>query len=121
MFLRCNRLKKDGKTRDYWSVVESHRCSDSRVVQRQVLYLGEINTSQREAWRKTIEVQGAGTRRQVTLLPAGPMPVDDVDAIGVRLSEASNRVMRPIPVRPARRLAQDSATVLPTGQTHPGQ
>jgi transposase len=89
MFLRCNRRKKDGKTHDYWSVVESRRCSDGRVVQRQVLYLGEINASQREAWRKTIELQDAGTRRQVALFPAGSMPVDDVDAIGVRLSELS--------------------------------
>jgi len=91
MFLRCNRRKKDGKTHDYWSVVESRRCSEGRVVQRQVLYLGEINASQREAWRKTIEVQDAGTRRQVALFPAGSMPVDDVDAIGVRLSELSLR------------------------------
>ena len=91
MFLRCNRRKKDGKTHDYWGVVESRRCSDGRVVQRQVLYLGEINASQREAWRKTIEVQDAGTRRQVALFPAGRVPVDDVDAIGVRLSELSLR------------------------------
>ena len=91
MFLRCNRRKKDGKTHDYWSVVENRRCSDGRVVQRQVLYLGEINASQREAWRKTIELQDAGTRRQVALFPAGSMPVDDVDAVGVRLSELSLR------------------------------
>jgi hypothetical protein len=32
------------------------------VAQRQVLYLGEINASQREAWRKTIEVQDEGRR-----------------------------------------------------------
>jgi transposase len=93
MFLRCNRRKKDGKSHDYWSVVENRRCSDGRVVQRQVLYLGEINASQREAWRKTIELQDAGTRRQVALFPAGSMPVDDVDAIGVRLSEL--RLQRP--------------------------
>jgi transposase len=91
MFLRCNRRKKDGKVHDYWSVVENRRCSDGRVVQRQVLYLGEINASQREAWRKTIELQDAGTRRQVALFPAGSLPVDDVDAIGVRLSELSLR------------------------------
>ena len=42
MFLRCNRRKKDGKTHDDWSVVESRRCNGGRVVQRQVLYLGEI-------------------------------------------------------------------------------
>jgi transposase len=91
MFLRCNRRKKDGKVHDYWSVVENRRCSAGRVVQRQVLYLGEINASQREAWRKSIELQDAGTRRQVALFPAGSMPVDDVDAIGVRLSELSLR------------------------------
>jgi transposase len=91
MFLRCNPRKKDGKTHDYWSVVENRRCSDGRVVQRQVLYLGEINASQREAWRKTIELQDGGTRRQVALFPAGRVPVDDVDAIGVRLSELSLR------------------------------
>ena len=74
MFLRCNRRLKDGKSHDYWSVVENRRLNDGRVVQRQVLYLGEINASQREAWRKTIEVHDEGTRRQVALVPAGSMP-----------------------------------------------
>jgi transposase len=87
MFLRCQRRKKDGKVHEYWSVVESRRLADGRVVQRQVLYLGEVNASQREAWRKTIEVCDEGRRRQVALFPAGSMPCDDVDAIGVRLSE----------------------------------
>src|SRR5690349_23773022 len=87
MFLRRSRRIKDGKAHEYWSVVENRRLSDGRIAQRQVLYLGEINASQREAWRKTIEVYDEGTRRQVALFPAGSMPVDDVDAIGVRLSE----------------------------------
>jgi transposase len=91
MFLRCSRRVKDGKVHEYWNLVENRRLSDGRVAQRQVLYLGEINASQREAWRKTIEVQDQGTRRQVALFPAGAMPVDDVDAIGVRLSELSLR------------------------------
>ena len=93
MFLRCNRRVKDGKAHEYWNVVESRRLSDGRVVQRQVLYLGEINASQREAWRKTIEVHDEGTRRQVALFPAGSMPADDVDALGVRLNEL--RLERP--------------------------
>lgn len=69
MFLRCNRRKKDSKTDDYWSVVENRRCSDGRVVQRQVLYLGENNASQSEAWRKTIELQDASTRRHGGAVP----------------------------------------------------
>ena len=87
MFLRCTRRVKDGKSHEYWNVVENRRLVDGRVVQRQVLYLGEINASQREAWRKTIEVHDAGGKRQVALFAAGSMPADDVDALGVRLSE----------------------------------
>jgi transposase len=93
MFLRCTRRVKDGKAHEYWNLVENRRLADGRVAQRQVLYLGEINASQREAWRKTIEVQEQGARRQVALFPAGSMPADDVHAIGVRLSEL--RVERP--------------------------
>jgi hypothetical protein len=48
--------KKDGKTHSYWSVVENQRLDGGRVVQRQVLYLGEISPSQAAAWRKCVEV-----------------------------------------------------------------
>ena len=93
MFLRCNRRKKDGKVHEYWNVVENRRLSDGRIAQRQVLYLGEINASQREAWRKTVEVFDDGRRRQVALFPVGSLPNDEVDAIGVRLAEL--RLERP--------------------------
>ena len=56
MFLRQTQRKKDGKTHSYWNIVENKRLDDGRVVQRQVLYLGEINSSQASAWRKAIEV-----------------------------------------------------------------
>ena len=56
MFLRATTRKKDGKKHRYWSVVESRRVAGGRVVQRHVLYLGEINSSQELAWRKSIEV-----------------------------------------------------------------
>jgi len=71
MFLRCTRRKKDGKEHHYWNVVENRRVSGGRVVQRQVLYLGEINDSQREVWRQTIEVfeDGASTPRTMALFP----------------------------------------------------
>ena len=52
MFLRATTRKKDGKVHEYWSIVESRRLGDGRVAQRQVLYLGEINASQREAWSR---------------------------------------------------------------------
>jgi hypothetical protein len=55
MFLRFNRRFKDGKEHRYWNIVESKRCAGGKVVQRQVLYLGEINDGQREAWCQLIE------------------------------------------------------------------
>src|SRR5882757_42254 len=56
MFLRATTRKKDGKLHHYWSIVENRRVAGGRVVQRHVLYLGEINSSQELAWRKSIEV-----------------------------------------------------------------
>src|SRR5271169_1453281 len=56
MFLRCHARIKDGKEHRYWSVVENRRCGRGKVVQRQVLYLGEINDTQHESWCRTIEV-----------------------------------------------------------------
>src|SRR4249920_723406 len=56
MFVRAKVREKDGKLHRYWSIVENQRTRGGRVVQRQVLYLGEINDSQRKAWCRSIEV-----------------------------------------------------------------
>jgi hypothetical protein len=63
MFLRATTRKKDGKEHRYFSVVENKRVSGGRVLQRHVLYLGEINSSQELAWRKSIEVLEEGADR----------------------------------------------------------
>ena len=55
MFLKCHRRFKNGKEHRYWSIVESRRCTGGKVLPRPVLYLGEINDSQRESWCRTIE------------------------------------------------------------------
>ena len=44
MFLRKTERRKNGKTHLYWSVVENQRLDNGRVVQRHLLYLGEINS-----------------------------------------------------------------------------
>jgi hypothetical protein len=56
MFLRCKVRRKDGKQHRYWSVPENGGIGRGRVVQRHVLYLGEINGTQEAAWRRSIEV-----------------------------------------------------------------
>ena len=71
MFLRCKVRRKDGKQHRYWSVVENTRTARGRVVQRHVLYLGEINDTQELAWRRSIEVleDGAAQPRTLSLFP----------------------------------------------------
>ena len=56
MFLRSGRRWKNGKEHHSWSLVENRRCRGNRVVQHTVLYLGEINDSQKEQWIRAIEV-----------------------------------------------------------------
>ncbi len=72
MYLRCNRRIKDGKEHRYWNIVESKRCAGGKVVQRQVLYLGEINDSQHQAWWRVIEAfdEQSQQRTQLALFPA---------------------------------------------------
>lgn len=68
MFLKANRRNKDGKTHVYYTLNESLRISRCRTMQRCVLYLGELNTTQVERWQRTIEtVHEDGRRHQMRL------------------------------------------------------
>ena len=94
MFLRCTNRNKDGKAHRYWSVVENRRVAGGRVVQRQVLYLGEINDSQCESWRKTIEVleDGSPSMKTMALFPEDrPVEIDDEQVVQIRLKEVELR------------------------------
>jgi hypothetical protein len=97
MFLRKTPRKKDGKTHDYWSVVETKRVAGGRVVQRHVLYLGEINSSQAAMWRKAIEVldDDAGHPRTMALFPEDRCTAVASDASIVRLRLSGMRLCRP--------------------------
>ena len=97
MFLRSFIRKKNGKQHRYFSIVENKRLSDGRSVQRHVLYLGEINSSQELAWRKSIEVfeEGRDKPRSLSLFPddqSGAQQTDE-STLRVRLSEL--RLCRP--------------------------
>src|SRR5881394_548519 len=92
MFLRYTTRKKNGKEHRYYSLVENRRVASGRVVQRHALYLGEINDSQQEAWRKTIEIfeDGQARPRTVALFPEERIgAVADPDIVRLRLSQLS--------------------------------
>jgi hypothetical protein len=94
MFLRSKKRSKDGKTHRYFSVVENRRVRSGRVVQRQVLFLGEINDSQQAAWRQTLEVFDEAEQRAATLslFPEDrEIPADALDGVQVKLAEMELR------------------------------
>ena len=98
MFLRSNTRIKDGKQHRYFTVVESRRLQSGKVVQRQVLYLGEINDSQQAAWRRTLEVFDEDDHRftPLSLFPEDrPVPADAIESVQVKLSEMKLERARP--------------------------
>jgi transposase len=97
VYLRCNRRLKDGKEHCYWNIVESKRCAGGKVVQRQVLYLGEINDSQREAWCEVIEAFDEGTQRatQLALFPAERALPEHAKGYGVQVRLDRMELHRP--------------------------
>jgi Transposase DDE domain len=97
MFLRATNRKKDGKLHRYFSVVENKRVRGGRVVQRHVLYLGEINSSQELAWRKSIEVLDASGNgpRTLALFPEDHCESALPDESVVRLRLSHLRLERP--------------------------
>src|SRR5947208_3512045 len=97
MFLRCKVRRKDGKQHRYWSVVENTRVAGGRVVQRHVLYLGEINDTQELAWRRSIAVleDGAAQPRTLSLFPEDRCEGLLADAAIVRVKLSELRLHRP--------------------------
>jgi hypothetical protein len=89
MFLREKVRRKDGKEHRDWSIVENRRTQKGQVVQRHVLYLGEINDAQKEDWCRTIELfeEGRESPRQVALFPADrPAPKMEAEVVQIRLN-----------------------------------
>jgi transposase len=89
-YLQCHRRFKNGKDHSYWSIAEKVRTSRGWV-QRHILYLGEINDSQRAAWTKVIDVFDPVQQKtqELALYPADrTVPDHAIDyGVQVRLSE----------------------------------
>jgi transposase len=96
MYLKCSKRKKDGKVHRYWSVVESRRAG-RKVLQRQVLYLGEVNDSQLESWSKAISVfdEDAGDDQQLALYPADQNLPSHAAGHGVQIHLDQMRLQHP--------------------------
>ena len=97
MFLKCHSRVKDGKEHRYWNIVENRRCGRGKFVQRQVLYLGEINDTQRESWCRTIEVFDEKRERTMplALFPADRQLPNFAAGFGVQVRLKEMELHRP--------------------------
>jgi transposase len=88
MFLRTHRREKDGKDHTYWSLVETVRTPDGPR-QKTLCYLGELNSSARSRWLRTIEVfNEQGDSQQLKLFPSDvAAPADDPQVARVLLNK----------------------------------
>jgi len=88
MFLRSHRRDKDGKPRQYWSLVETVRTARGPR-HRTLCYLGELNGSAQSRWLKAIEVfNEQGESSQLKLFPADvEVPADDADVARVLMNQ----------------------------------
>jgi transposase len=93
MFLRATKRIKDGKEHRYWSVVESVRTRRG-VYQRQLLYLGELNDSQKAQWCSALDVldESNDSIQQMSLFPDDRTPPPDVsNPVQIRLNQMTLR------------------------------
>ena len=97
MYLRFARRIKNGKEHRYWSIAESKRCAGGKVVQRPVLYLGEINDSQHADWCRVIETLDADNQRyrQLALFPADRNVPEHAKGYGVQVRLEAMQLHRP--------------------------
>ena len=97
MFLKCHSRIKDGKEHRYWNIVENRRCGRGKFVQRQVLYLGEINDAQRQSWCRTIEIFDENRERtmRLALFPADRQLPNFAAGFGVQIRLKEMELHRP--------------------------
>jgi transposase len=95
-FLQCHRRFKNGKDHCYWSIAEKVR-THRGWIQRHLLYLGEINDSQKEAWTKVIDVFDTDKEqtRELALYPAGRDVPDHAASYGVQVRLSEFELRRP--------------------------
>ena len=94
MYLKCHKRLKDGKAHRYWSIVESVRTRRGSI-KRQLLYLGEINDSQRAQWCSALDVLEGSTPssvKQMSLFPEDRTPPPEaINPVQICLSRMTLR------------------------------
>ena len=95
-YLHCHHRFKNGKDHCYWSIAEKVKTRRGWI-QRHLLYLGEINDSQKQSWTKATEVFDPVLRqtRELALYPADRPVPEHASDYGVRVRLDQFELRRP--------------------------
>ena len=94
MFICASQRRKNGKMHTYQRVMEKRHSADGRWVQRQVAYLGELNSQQEDSWRRALQVFDPQRGQMQTLtLFAKPevVPPNQLNSLAIRLDQMTLR------------------------------
>jgi len=90
MFISASDRKKNGKSHTYHRVMEKRCVAEGRWIQRQVAYLGELTSSQKESWQRALRVfdPQRGQMQTMTLF-AEPevVPPDQLNSVAICLNQ----------------------------------
>ena len=94
MFISASDRKKNGKSHTYHRVMEKRCVAEGRWIQRQVAYLGELTSSQKESWQRALRVfdPQRGQMQTMTLF-AEPevVPPDQLNSVAICLNQIKLR------------------------------
>lgn len=95
-YLHCHHRFKNGKDHCYWSIAEKIKTRGGWV-QRHLLYLGEINDSQKASWTKATEVfdPALGQTRELALYSADRQVPEHAAEYGVQVRLGEFELHRP--------------------------
>src|SRR6267378_1402551 len=95
-YLQCHHRFKNGKDHCYWSIAEKVR-THRGWVQRHLMYLGEINDSQKSAWTKLIDVFDTDRQQttELALYPADRIVPEHASAYAVQVQLDQFELRRP--------------------------
>ena len=93
MFLRCTTRRKNGKEHRYWSIVENKRCAGHKIVQRHVLYLGQLDDQQFANWETSLQIceRAESPARTAELFPTTSPAADEPSRARLDLSRMQLR------------------------------
>jgi transposase len=94
MYLTESKRRKDGKEHRYYRIVEKRRGHRGHYAQRTLLYLGEINDSQKAVWTRSIDVVMERERLQIALFPEDRKIPDGIEN-GLQLRMGKLQVRHP--------------------------